>query len=153
MQAGGGGEKRQGAISPAPLASVAQGLPTDVVESRRPRGDPRGARALPPLPPQGLSAAITRVPASGPDSWPLEDRDPALSFARLAFSAQPGTAVPGQLIHRLGRSVKKPSSGGVGPAPGVFCWLPPTPVRGWPWTARPGTPFQNQWSKHPLLIN
>ena len=45
------GEKRQGAISPAPLAGVARGLPTDVVESRRPRGDTRGAQALPPPPP------------------------------------------------------------------------------------------------------
>lgn len=60
-----------------------------------------------PLPPQGLSAAITRVPASGPDSWPLEDGDAVLSFARLVFSTQPGAAVPGQLIHRLGRLVIK----------------------------------------------
>ena len=85
-----------------------------------------------PLPPPGLSAAVTHVPASGADCWSLEDGDPVLSFARPVFSTQPGRVFPGQLIHRLGRLVKKPSLGGVGPARGLVLLAS---SHSWPWLA------------------
>ena len=41
----------------------------------------------------------------------------------------------------------------MGAAPGLNCLLHPTPVHSWEWTLRSGTPFQNQWSKIPLLMS